>query len=354
MTVTWTISTWTTTMREQVTPARVEAPARPAVQAVDVVDVLSFAHPERRPLVDPLAAYLDGLAPASRVAVRTRLRAAARVAGANPAAPPDTALPWGQLRAHHIAFIRARLIERGNAPATVNLTLAALRGIAREARNVNLMTDEEYRRIREVKPHKGETLPAGRSIRAGELRALVEACARDRTLAGARDAAILAVLYVGGLRRAELSALDVGDYTPDPPTLAVRRGKGNKARIVPLEPSAAVALDAWRRVRGQVPGRLFLPVNHGGRIQGQGMTAQAIYNVLVKRAGQAKIAHASPHDLRRSFVGDLLDAGVDISTVQQLAGHANVTTTQRYDRRGEASKRTAVEKLHFPSSDIAR
>ncbi len=341
-------------MSERAISVLAAAPDAPGVLTRATPDTLDFAHPERLPLVDPLAAYLDGLAPASRAAVRKRLRAAARVAGADPTAPPDTALPWGQLRAHHIAFIRARLIERGNAPATVNLTLAALRGIAREARNVNLMSDEEYRRIAEVKPHKGEMLPAGRSIRAGELTALVEACARDRTLAGARDAAILACLYVGGLRRAELAALDVGDYDPDPPTLKVRHGKGNKARLVPLEPSGAIALDAWLRVRGQVPGRLFLPVNHGGRIQGQGLTAQAIYNVLTKRAGQAKTEHASPHDLRRSFVGDLLDAGVDISTVQQLAGHANVTTTQRYDRRGEASKRTAVEKLHFPIPDIAK
>ncbi len=180
------------------------------------------------------------------------------------------------------------------------------------------------------------------------MTALVEACARDRTPAGARDAAMLACLYVGGLRRAELAALKVEHYTADPPTLTVKSGKGDKDRIVPLEPSAAVAVDAWLRVRGARPGRLFLPVNKGGRIRGAGITAGAVYNALARRAAEAKIAHASPHDLRRSFVSDLLEAQVDISTVQQLAGHANVTTTARYDRRGEASKRKAVEKLHFP------
>ncbi len=297
------------------------------------------------PLRDPMQSYLDGLtSAASQATARARLRAVARLVEV----PDYAALPWGQLRAHHVAFIRSRLVKAEAAPATVNLTLAVLRGIARQARDFTLMTDEEYRRITAVKPHKGSRLPPGRHVRAGELTALVEACARDKTPAGARDAAMFASLYVGGRRRAELAALKVEHYTADPPTLTIKSGKGDKDRVVPLEPSAAVAVDAWLRVRGTRPGTLFLPVNKGGRIRGESLTAGAVYNALTRRAAEAKIEHASPHDLRRSFVSDLLEAQVDISTVQQLAGHANVTTTARYDRRGEASKRKAVEKLHFP------
>jgi len=320
---------------------------RPSVAGAVVVPTLG---PETQGApTDPTRAYLASLSPAGREAMTKRLRAVARLLPASGGATPAwEEVPWHALRFQHVETIRQRLIERGAAPATVNLTLAALRGIARYARNLGLLTAEEYDRIRDVRPARGTRLPAGRAAARGELLALVGACAADPTLAGARDAALLAVLYVGGVRRSELVGLDLADWTPDPPTLRVRHGKGDKERLVPLAGGAAAAVAAWVRRRGDVPGALFLPINKAGKGHGARLSDGAIYKILQKRLDQAGVAPLSPHDFRRTFVGDLLDAGIDLATVQRLAGHASPTTTARYDRRGEVAKRKAVEVLHFP------
>jgi len=303
-------------------------------------------------LVDPVYAYIDGLSPASQEAVWKRLHTVARLFEI----PDPATFPWHHLRAPQVARIRQRLmqpygpINKRAAPATVNLTLAVLRGIAREARNANAMTSEEYRRICEVKADKGERLPRGRAVPSGELVALVRACARDTSPAGVRDAAMLAALYTGGLRRSELAALALEDYTPAPSALRVLHGKNDKQREVPIPASAAAALDRWLEVRGRAPGALFMPIDQVGRVVGDGvgMSAHAIYKMLNKRARQAGIPPLTPHDMRRTFVGDLLTAGNDISAVQRMAGHASVTTTQRYDRRGDEVMRRAADTLHFP------
>jgi adenylylsulfate kinase-like enzyme len=82
-------------------------------------------------------------------------------------------------------------------------------------------------------------------------------------------------------------------------------------------------------------------VHRSGRIQVRRLSDQAAYDVMVHRAKVAGVAACSPHDARRSFVSDLFEAGADVEVLRQLAGHSNVETTARYDRRGEAAKKKA-------------
>jgi len=157
----------------------------------------------------------------------------------------------------------------------------------------------------------------------------------------------MGVLYGAGLRRAEVVALSVSDYDPETGALVVK-GKGNKERTAFIDNGAADAMAAWLLIRGNEEGPLFCPITQTGHVVIRPMTDQAVYAILRSRAVKAKVRRFSPHDLRRSCVSDLLDAGVDISVVQQFVGHANVTTTARYDRRGEQAKKRAAKSLHVP------
>jgi integrase len=118
-----------------------------------------------------------------------------------------------------------------------------------------------------------------------------------------------------------------------------------KQRTVPVG-NAALALADWLAIRGEETGPLFWGL--GNRNRRGRLTDQAIYNMLRKRAGLAGVSRLSPHDFRRTFVGDLLDAGADIVTVQKMAGHADPATTSRYDRRGKRAQHKAASLLHVP------
>ena len=89
------------------------------------------------------------------------------------------------------------------------------------------------------------------------------------------------------------------------------------------------------------------PLHHWNQVQLQRMSVDAVNKIARKRDKEAGVNSFSPHDLRRTFCSDLLDANVDIVTVQKLAGHASPTTTTKYDRQNEEVKRAAVQKLEF-------
>ncbi|HKP53983.1 MAG TPA: tyrosine-type recombinase/integrase [Chloroflexia bacterium] len=263
-------------------------------------------------------------------------------------------MPWHLLRVQHTQALRANLEDR-YAAATANKMLAAVRGVLRAAWVLQQIDTDSYHRAVSVKAVRGETVPRGRSISEGERRVLFRACKNDRYKSiGARDAALLAVLYGSGLRRAEAAGLSVTDYNPETGSLRVRHGKGNKERLCYTAEGERQLLEAWLRIReetGAPPssGPMFVPMVKGGKIgKLRHLDARSILDIVQKRAKQAGVKDVTPHDFRRTMIGDLLDAQVDISTVQQLAGHAQVTTTARYDRRGETAKAKAAEKLHIP------
>jgi site-specific recombinase XerC len=323
---------------------------QPATQALPDVAPRSQAL-----LHDPVAFYLDGLeAESSREQMRRQLIRVARLAGV----PSFEAVPWENLRLHHYAELAKRLRaylrdpedpKSGLAPATVNLALSALRGVATAVWELGYMTAEEHARIlKGLKPARGTRLPAGRSARRGEIGALLDACAADPSPAGARDAAMIALMYSTGLRRAELAGLRLESYSPSEGQLRVV-GKGNRERALPVIGGAAAALADWLVERGQESGPLFLRINKGGRVLGEGLSDDAVYGVLRKRNRQAGLSEdLTPHDLRRTFMTQLFAAKTPTPIVQRLAGHASAVTTIRYDRSGDEEAREAVEVLHVP------
>ncbi|RYZ85379.1 MAG: integrase, partial [Proteobacteria bacterium] len=266
-------------------------------------------------------------------------------------------LDWSQLRYPHTAALRSFLAEKYSA-ATVNKMLSALRGVLKAAWRLGLISAEDRERACDVAAVTGERLPRGRSLAPGEIRALIQDCGQDASterILGVRDAALMALLYGCGLRRAELVTLDTKDMQNVGGEISlVVRGKRNKERLVPVAGGAADALADWLILRGTGDGALFTPYRKGGKREDRRMTTQAIYHICKDREKRSGVAPFSPHDFRRTFVGDLLDHGADIVTVQKLAGHANVTTTARYDRRGERAKRKAAELLHVPYTPTRR
>lgn len=290
---------------------------------------------------NPAAVYLAGLAEGSRRTMRGALDKVAELLTGG--ACDALSLAWSQVRYPHVKAIRTALAA-DYAAATVNKHLSAIRGVLREAYKLGQMTAEAYRRAVDVESVKGERSPAGRMLSRREVAALLAACTDDPSPAGPRDAAMIALWAVAGPRRSEIVDLDLRDYYPDTGAVEIRAGKGNKDRTVYVDNGAKDALGDWLALRGKIEGPLFVPVHQSGRMRIDRLTPQAVYNILKKRAAEAGIEDATPHDLRRTAISNLIDR-TDLSTAQKIAGHSDPATTARYDRRGERAKQVAASRM---------
>jgi integrase/recombinase XerC len=246
----------------------------------------------------------------------------------------------GEVQRTTVRRYLAYLATRGFARRTIARRASALRRYFGWARRVGAVTND---------PTAGLSAPRGearlpRVLHPDELRSLL----REPVSAGPdgardlRDTALLELLYGSGLRVAEASALDVGDLDLARGRVRVW-GKGGKQRIVPLTEPAADALRRWladgrgELATGASPAAaLFL------NLRGRRMTPRDARRVLDRRA----VAPTHPHALRHTFATHLLDGGADLRVVQELLGHADLATTQRYTHVSKERLRSVFEATH--------
>ncbi len=221
-------------------------------------------------------AYLASLAVGpSRSTTESALRVVARdFFGCEP-----DEMPWTELRASEVGWLRGQLAEH-RAPATANKMLAAVRGVLRAAWRGNAIdSDTFHRTIDAAQSVKGSRVPAGRALTDHEAQLLFAAC-DDGTPSGSRDTDAFALMLGCGLRCAETVAIDLVDIDIDNEEIIVL-GKGNRERPAYLPAGTLQAVAAWAAVRGDAEGSLLCPVLRSGRpIADRGISTAASSETL--------------------------------------------------------------------------
>lgn len=289
-----------------------------------------------------LEAYISGLAPSGRRGISSLLNRSASILKRGTDADN---YPWEQLNYAAVAKVRAALLDDGYAVSSVNMALSALRGVAQTAFNLNCLDAEALARIRSVKRVSGDIQRKGRALDKQEIRALIQAAKQHpQPVRRCRDVAIVLTLCGTGLRAGELVKVERKDY--DNGILMVRQGKGRKYREIHVADTVDKAIRAWLKVSvNEADSALFRRIQRNDKAASQPLTTTGLTGILTELQLTSGIARFTPHDMRRTFITLLLEQGVDINTVRQLAGHRDISTTTRYDCRGDSMKISASRRI---------
>jgi site-specific recombinase XerD len=261
-------------------------------------------------------------------------------------------LTVADLGRRQVRAFSADLGRRGYAPATLARKLSTLRGFARHLTESGVLAADPARSL--PGPRRRRRLP--RVLSVADVDTLVAATEGTEPLA-LRDRVVLELLYGCGLRSMELVALRLGDVQAAQAQLIVH-GKGGKTRIVPLGDEAGAAL---RRYLERGRGELERPRCGAGSAatetrresplllsrSGRGLLTSDVRRLVVKYSRLAGIDQASPHMLRHAYATHMLERGADLRAIQELLGHASVSTTQVYTHVSGAHLRRTYD-LHHP------
>jgi site-specific recombinase XerD len=226
---------------------------------------------------------------------------------------------------------RSHLESRQLAPGTVNLRLGAVRRLAYEAADCELLSADLAAGIRRVKGVKKLGVRLGNWLTAEQGQALWQAPDAQR-LKGRRDRALLALLLACGLRRHEAVTLTLDQLQQWEEHWAIVDlvGKGGHVRTVPVPDWVRSELEEWLAAAGIDRGKLFRRVNKVERAWGDGMTVKAVWRIVKESAKSIGVAKLAPHDLRRTCARLCHASGGELEQIQFLLGHVSVQTTERY------------------------
>lgn len=250
----------------------------------------------------------------------------------------------------HALMLRVKVgLESQGSVASRNLTLTAIRGVAKAAWQASIIDLETLERIRSVSNFKqtGDVC-AGRSVPRAERTRLMRLEGPHPTVA-TRDRALFALMLAAGLRRSEAATLQMRHLRRDEQTLVVT-GKGGRVRRIPISRGAFELLERWLERLPAGSTFLFPRIGRTGRVLcDRPMSGTAIALLLRRRCDSADVPLIRPHDLRRTTATDALEAGCDLLAVGAVLGHSSPAVTARYDRRGDASRRAVTEAVFVPT-----
>jgi integrase/recombinase XerD len=254
------------------------------------------------------------------------------------------ALAWGNINQSQVLDYILYLKSHSYAEATVARKVAAVKSFFAYLQAEGKVKTNPTETL--ASPKVGKSLPKPLTVQ--EIDELLEQPARRNTPEAKRDRAMLELMYATGLRVTELVSLDLVDIQAEGEKPFVRlMGKGNRERQIPLlEQPAQEVSDYIRFARPRLVGErgeTALFVNR----RGDRLTRQGFWLILKGYANEAGIAgRVTPHTLRHSFATHMLRGGMDIHKVQELLGHANISTTQVYTQVSREHIREAYEKAH--------
>jgi integrase len=226
---------------------------------------------------------------------------------------------------------KAQLEGAGRSASTINSRLCALRKLVWEAADNGLLPPDLAAAIARVRGVGRRGVRLGNWLDRSQAERLIQ-MPDISTLAGKRDRALLAILIGCGLRRSEAVGLTFAHIQRREGRWAIvdLLGKHGRIRSIPMPEWAKTAVDRWATAASIDSGRVFRPINRGGRLTHASLTDKCIWFILRKYAPALGLANLAPHDLRRSFAKLAHQGKAPIEQIQISLGHASIQTTERY------------------------